>query len=79
MGQGRQNQGQRGASGGMACHDRRNKTIKELFEAGEDWKVGAYEPSVPIEHGDIEYLYTLDLKSKTITYKDIYKGTTHTA
>jgi hypothetical protein len=57
----------------------RNKTIKELFEAGEDWKVGAYEPSVPIEHGDIEYLYTLDLKSKTITYKDIYKGTTHTA
>lgn len=29
------------------------------------WKVGAYEPSVDI-HGDIEYLYEIDLKAKTL-------------
>ena len=38
------------------------------FEPNNDWKVGAYEPSVPKEHGDIEYLYTVDLEKKTITY-----------
>lgn len=37
------------------------------------WKVGAYEPSTCI-HGDIEYLYTLNLVDKTITVKDIYKN-----
>lgn len=31
----------------------------------KDWKVGAIEPTTSI-HGDIEYLYTLNLKDKTI-------------
>ncbi len=31
------------------------------------WKVGAYEPSVPRFHGDIQYFYILDLEAKTIT------------
>ena len=35
-----------------------------------NWKVGAYEPAIAI-HGDIEYLYVLDLEAKTIT---IHKG-----
>lgn len=30
------------------------------------WKVGAYEPTVGI-HGDIEYLYVIDLEAKTIS------------
>ena len=30
------------------------------------WKVGAYEPT-PYIHGDIEYLYHLDLEKQTIT------------
>ncbi len=30
------------------------------------WKVGSYEPTTGI-HGDIEYLYIIDLESKTIT------------
>lgn len=30
-----------------------------------DWKVGSYEPSTCI-HGDIEYLYEIDLTKKTI-------------
>jgi len=35
-----------------------------------DWKVGAYEPTSQI-HGDIEYLYTVDLEKKEITYKKV--------
>ena len=31
----------------------------------DHWKVGAYEPSVGI-HGDIEYLYVIDLEQKKI-------------
>ena len=33
------------------------------------WKCGAYEPSIDI-HGDIEFLYTLDLKKLTIHVHD---------
>jgi hypothetical protein len=36
----------------------------------EDWKVGAYEPTTG-QHGDIEYLYTIDLDEKTITYVEV--------
>lgn len=39
------------------------------FEPGEKamdgWKVGAYEPCSPIMHGDIEFLYVVDLKTAT--------------
>ena len=60
----------------------RPKTIDELFTPGldngaSDWKVGAYEPSCPREHGDIAYLYTIDLDNKEITYRDICTGKTH--
>lgn len=33
----------------------------------DDWKVGAYEPTTGI-HGDVEYIYTIDLEKRTITY-----------
>jgi hypothetical protein len=36
------------------------------------WKVGAYEPTTG-EHGDIEYLYTIDLAKKTIKTKKLYR------
>lgn len=36
-------------------------TIKEP----KDWKVGSYEPTTEI-HGDIEYLYVIDMKNKSI-------------
>jgi hypothetical protein len=32
----------------------------------QDWKVGAYEPSISECHGDIEYLYIVDLKEKVV-------------
>ena len=32
------------------------------------WKVGAYEPCTPVRHDDIEYLYTIDLQAKTLSY-----------
>ena len=35
-----------------------------------DWKVGYIEPTTCI-HGDIEYLYTIDLVKKTITTKEV--------
>lgn len=34
------------------------------------WKVGAYEPTTG-QHGDIDYLYTIDLDEKTVTYKKV--------
>ena len=48
---------------------------KNLLEPdGKDsfggWKCGAYEPAVGV-HGDIEYLYIIDLEAKTIS---CYKG-----
>jgi hypothetical protein len=46
----------------------REKTLDEYLNP-IDWKVGAYEPCAPIEHGDIEYLYTVDLVKKTITHR----------
>jgi len=33
-----------------------------------NWKIGAYEPTTGI-HGDVEYIYTVDLKSKQITWR----------
>ena len=38
-----------------------------------DWQIGAYEPSVSRQHGDIKYLYTIDLAKKEIKVKDIYQ------
>ena len=50
---------------------------KPLPEAGAfAWKVGAYEPSVPRKHGDVEYLYTIDLEALKVTYED-YEGNKH--
>ncbi len=34
------------------------------------WKVGAYEPDTSGMHGDTEYLYTIDLKTKEITWQE---------
>lgn len=37
-----------------------------------DWKCGAYEPcSCGGLHGDVEYLYTVSLKDKTITVEEV--------
>jgi len=35
------------------------------------WKVGAYEPTAWEQHGDIEYLYTVDLSALTIDVKEV--------
>lgn len=37
----------------------------KISSVPRDWKVGAYEPTGGI-HGDIEYLYTIDLSKLTI-------------
>ena len=37
---------------------------------GYGWKVGAIEPTTG-EHGDIEWLYTINLKTKKITKKHV--------
>lgn len=49
-------------------------TLKETdlnsIQNPDDWKVGAYEPTTGI-HGDIEYLYVIDLNEKTVKcYED---------
>jgi len=48
-----------------------NEYGNKNYEPGNDrfmgWKVGAYEPSIPEKHDDIEYLYTIDLVKKEIT------------
>lgn len=35
------------------------------------WKVGAYEPTTG-QHGDIDYLYTIDLQKRVLSIKDIH-------
>ena len=41
-----------------------------IVDGFSGWKVGAIEPTTG-QHGDIEYLYTIDLKNKTITTDSI--------
>jgi hypothetical protein len=41
-------------------------TIKEP----SDWKVGSIEPTTGM-HGDIEWLYTIDLQEKTIKVEEV--------
>lgn len=41
---------------------------EEYAHYQNDWKVGAYEPTFGL-HGDVEYLYTIDLQKKTLTYE----------
>lgn len=45
------------------------------FTPSDGWKCGAYEPMTE-QHGDIEFLYTLDITNKLIIVEDMYKGTT---
>lgn len=47
---------------------KRNSAIVDVMLKNfsiQDWKVGAYEPTTGI-HGDIEYLYVIDLDKKEI-------------
>lgn len=44
--------------------------MKENKIGFSDWKVGSIEPTTG-QHGDIEYLYTVDLPTKTIIVKEI--------
>jgi hypothetical protein len=41
------------------------ETDDESIQAPTDWKVGAYEPTTDL-HGDIEYLYTIDMEKMEI-------------
>jgi len=46
------------------------------YQPGHDigtdgWKVGAYEPTAWGQHGDIQYLYTVDLAKLTIEVKEV--------
>jgi hypothetical protein len=41
------------------------------FSGGMEWKCGSYEPATGI-HGDIEYLYTLNLTKKTILVQEVF-------
>lgn len=38
--------------------------------AGMQWKVGAYEPTTEL-HGDIEFLYVVDLEKRTIRHHKV--------
>lgn len=45
--------------------------IKEKNDGYDGWKVGAYEITTQI-HGDVEYIYTIDLVKKTLIVKDVH-------
>jgi hypothetical protein len=42
----------------------------DTIQPPSDWKVGAYEPTTQ-EHGDIEYLYTIDVEKKFIEVQEV--------
>lgn len=48
-------------------YEQDDEKVDEILKnfSPEDWKVGAYEPTTGI-HGDIEYLYVIDLEEKKI-------------
>ena len=52
----------------------KGETKENPLEPGDDglsgWKIGAYEPTGD-QHGDIEYLYTIDLDALTIEQKRV--------
>ena len=54
--------------------ERYRGTVEEIdfntIGSPKDWKVGAYEPTTCI-HGDIEYLYTIDLNTKEIKVETV--------
>ena len=35
----------------------------------DDWKVGHYEPTTGV-HGDVQFVYELDLREKTLTVQE---------
>lgn len=55
-----------------------NKTLESLITPtgdtdGMGWKVGAYEPTDDVErHGDLEYIYRVDLDKKVIHVKNLH-------
>jgi len=49
---------------------------REKYPSVSGWKVGSYEPTTE-QHGDIEYLYTVDLAEKTVEIKYLH-GTSET-
>jgi hypothetical protein len=50
------------SAGWLVIHG--NKEYSDKSHNG--WKVGAYEPTTGI-HGDIDYLYEIDLENKTLS------------
>ena len=46
---------------------------EEYKSLGKDWKVGAYEPTTDI-HGDIEYLYTIDIEKEQLVISKASAG-----
>lgn len=52
-----------------------NYASTSTIKAPKDWKVGAYEPTTVI-HGDIEYLYVIDMDTKTLQCFDSWNEET---
>jgi hypothetical protein len=55
----------------IGAEEYRNYTTNP-FEPNDTWEHGSYEISVPRERGDIEYLYTINIKDKTLTIQEMY-------
>ena len=51
--------------------DSNKVTLEPTNEGYSGWKCGAYEPTTG-QHGDIEYLYTINLDKKTVEVNGIY-------
>lgn len=54
----------------IGAEENHTPSTDQLRNDGYDWKVGAYEPTTG-QHGDIDYLYTVDLEKKTIDVKEV--------
>lgn len=51
--------------------DNTKKVTKQSITTLKDWKCGAYEPTTG-RHGDIEFLYVIDLDTKELTCYDAH-------
>lgn len=62
--------------GGELNFFEKQKDLKDILNPSDNdvsgWKVGAYEPTRNVyKHGDLDYIYTIDLEKLEITYKRV--------
>ena len=55
----------------LRSHNGYDASMRKTIDSMYNWKVGLIEPTTE-RHGDIDYLYTIDLKNQTLEYEKVW-------